>query len=72
MRQALLLTMDLVAIWRSRQGMRFQNYRATYTVLDIAKVDRAWIDDVLGPGTHYQATARSLGGGGSLAAATWP
>ena len=38
---------DLVAIWRSRGGMRFQNYRATFTVLDIAKVARAWIDDVL-------------------------
>src|ERR1700722_13239698 len=39
---------DLVAIWRSRQGMRFQNYRATFTVLDIAKVTRGWIDDALG------------------------
>jgi len=38
---------DLVAIWRSREGKRFQNYRAMFTVLDIAKVARAWIDDAL-------------------------
>lgn len=38
---------DLVAIWRNRGGKRFQNYRATFTVLDIAKVTRAWIEDAL-------------------------
>jgi hypothetical protein len=38
---------DLVAVWRSRSGKRFQNYRAKLTVLDVAKVSRAWIDDVL-------------------------
>jgi hypothetical protein len=38
---------DLVAVWRSRRGMRFQNYRAKFTVLKIATVPRAWLDDVL-------------------------
>lgn len=38
---------DLVAVWRSRAGKRFQNYRAKFTVLDIAKASRAWIDDIL-------------------------
>ncbi|MGW0634120.1 restriction endonuclease [Nocardia salmonicida] len=37
---------DLVAIWRSK-GMRFQNYRAKFSVLDVGKVERAWIDDLL-------------------------
>jgi hypothetical protein len=37
---------DLVAIWRRRAGKRFQNYRSKFTVLDIAKVTRAWIDDI--------------------------
>jgi hypothetical protein len=31
---------NLVAIWRSRQRMRFQNYRAKFTVLDIGTVPR--------------------------------
>jgi hypothetical protein len=36
-------TEDLVAIWRSKSGNRFQNYRATFTILDAATVSRAWI-----------------------------
>ena len=35
---------DLVAIWRSRKGERFQNYRAKFTILDTGKVSRKWID----------------------------
>jgi hypothetical protein len=38
---------QLVAIWRNRGGQRFQNYRATFTVLDESAVSRAWIDNVL-------------------------
>ena len=38
---------QLVAIWRNRQGRRFQNYRATFTVLDESGVSRAWINNVL-------------------------
>lgn len=38
---------DLVAIWRSRQGKRFQNYRAKFTVLDVGRVPRSWLTDVL-------------------------
>jgi hypothetical protein len=37
---------DLVAIWRASQGQRFQNYRASFTILDIANVPRAWIADL--------------------------
>ncbi|MEQ1908064.1 MAG: restriction endonuclease [Vicinamibacterales bacterium] len=39
---------DLVAIWRTSQGKRFQNYRARFTVLDVPVVSRAWLNDVLG------------------------
>jgi hypothetical protein len=62
---------DLVAVWRSRRGMRFQNYRAKFTVLDIATAPRAWLTDALAgdplsascpppwrrwvTGRHYQA-----------------
>jgi len=38
---------DLVAIWRTTNGERFQNYRAVFTVLDVGVVPRAWIDDLL-------------------------
>jgi hypothetical protein len=45
---------DLVAIWRSQGSARFQNYRATFSILDCATISRGWIDDILGgnPGSH--------------------
>lgn len=38
---------DLVAVWRTTRGQRFQNYRARFTVLNVPVVPRAWIDDVV-------------------------
>lgn len=38
---------ELVAIWRSTKGERFQNYRARFTVLDAARMSRAWIDGIV-------------------------
>ncbi|WP_198145370.1 restriction endonuclease [Frankia sp. EAN1pec] len=38
---------DLVAIWRNTRGHRFQNYRAHFTVLDVATVTRTWLTDIL-------------------------
>lgn len=38
---------DLVAIWRTSNGSRFQNYRARFTILDAASVSRAWIDSII-------------------------
>jgi hypothetical protein len=46
---------QLVAIWRNRSGQRFQNYRATFTVLDESTVSRAWIDQVLAGRPHAGA-----------------
>lgn len=37
---------QLVAIWRSAGGHRFQNYRATFSVLDTRTVSRAWLDQI--------------------------
>ena len=39
-------TEDLVAVWKTTEGQRFQNYRATFTILDVAQTERAWIDDL--------------------------
>lgn len=38
---------DLIGIWRSTLGLRYQNYRATFTVLDVPTVSREWIRDIL-------------------------
>jgi AspBHI-like restriction endonuclease/restriction endonuclease len=40
-------TEDLVAIWKSYGGSRFQNYRAIFTVLNVQRIDREWIDAIL-------------------------
>jgi hypothetical protein len=34
---------DLVAVWRTTGGHRFQNYRAQFTVLNVASIPRDWI-----------------------------
>lgn len=38
---------DLVAIWKISNGRRFQNYRARLTILDVPKVSREWIRDLV-------------------------
>lgn len=37
---------DLVAIWKTIGTERFQNYRATFTILDAPRVPRAWLTDL--------------------------
>lgn len=37
---------ELVGIWRSSSGIRYQNYRALFTILDAGIVPRAWIEDL--------------------------
>ncbi len=39
-------TEDLIAIWKSKDRERFQNYKAVFTILDVAEVSRAWIHDL--------------------------
>ena len=43
---------ELVAIWRSSKGARFQNYRAKFTVLDAGVISRAWIDSIIAGGRN--------------------
>ena len=38
---------DLVAVWRTTAGQRFQNYRARFTVLDAESAPRTWIAQIL-------------------------
>jgi Restriction endonuclease AspBHI N-terminal/Restriction endonuclease len=38
---------DLVAVWRTTADrIRFQNYKATFTILDVAVITRQWITDI--------------------------
>ncbi|MCU1720223.1 restriction endonuclease [Pseudomonas sp. 5P_5.1_Bac1] len=41
---------DLVAVWHMTNGQRFQNYRATFTILDLPLVPRAWLRDIIHEG----------------------
>lgn len=40
-------TEDLVAVWKTTDGQRFQNYKSLFTVLDIATLSREWVTDIL-------------------------
>lgn len=44
--QSLTADEDLTAIWRTKAGQRFQNYRARFTVLRTGDVARTWIEAV--------------------------
>jgi hypothetical protein len=53
---------DLVAVWRTTKGVRFQNYRARFTVLDTPAITRAWIDQLMAGeplGSHCPAAWRA-------------
>ncbi|MFD3473999.1 restriction endonuclease [Streptomyces sp. NPDC058695] len=41
---------ELTAIWRTTAGLRFQNYRAHFTVLDHERIRRSWIEHLLAGG----------------------
>ena len=46
---------ELVAVWRTTQAHRFQNYRAHFTILDQPAISREWVSEVLSGeplGTH--------------------
>jgi len=38
---------DLVAVWHASKGQRFQNYKATFTILDLPEIRREWLIDVI-------------------------
>lgn len=45
--ESLEQTEDLVAVWKTKDEKRFQNYRSKFTVLDIPRIKRQWIDDLI-------------------------
>lgn len=36
---------DLVALWKMKDGKRFQNYQAKFTILNTGPISRAWLDE---------------------------
>ena len=42
------LVVDMVDVEEMVNGRRFQNYRARFTVLDLPKVPRVWLNDLIG------------------------
>jgi hypothetical protein len=54
-------TSDLVAVWKTSKGQRFQNYRAAFTVLDIPVVSRIWLDDISKGGSATAAAPDAWG-----------
>lgn len=47
-------TEDLVAVWKTSAGHRFQNYRSIFTILDVSVISRSWIND-LASGNPFSA-----------------
>jgi hypothetical protein len=39
-------TGDLVAVWKTSRGERFQNYRSIFTILNATLISRKWIEDL--------------------------
>ena len=39
-------TEDLISVWKSKNGRRFQNYKAVFSILSIDKIKREWIKDI--------------------------
>jgi hypothetical protein len=52
-------TEDLHSIWKTAKGQRFQNYRATFTILDEPVISREWIKDLLNDSSIRSAAPKS-------------
>jgi hypothetical protein len=48
-------TDDLVAVWKSVEGKRFQNYKAVFTILNEPVIKRDWIKSLQGAGSKENA-----------------
>lgn len=73
--RTLAVNEDLVAVWRATAGLRFQNYRARFTVLDISVVTRAWIAELLesrSPPVHAPQAWRNWVSSGMVSALVAP
>ena len=42
-----LETEDLIAVWKTQNNQRFQNYKAIFTLLPVQIITRKWINDIV-------------------------
>jgi hypothetical protein len=40
-------TEQLISVWKTKEGRRFQNYQAYFTILDAPTIPKAWIHDLI-------------------------
>ena len=52
---------DLVAVWKTENGRRFQNYLAYFTILDEAVIKREWIMKILAGACASESEPKSWG-----------
>lgn len=38
---------DLIAVWKTKENQRFQNYKAIFTLLPTQVISRTWINDII-------------------------
>ena len=50
---------DLIAVWKTKDGHRFQNYRAEFSVLNEPVITRSWINDLLSGDLYSPNAPRS-------------
>ena len=46
-RQNSLIEKDLIALWRSKKGIRFQNYESYFSILDVNEVPVSWLKSLV-------------------------
>lgn len=37
---------QLISVWSQRNGKRYQNYRAVFSILNVDEIDRRWLEDL--------------------------
>lgn len=37
---------QLISVWSQRDGKRYQNYRAVFSILNVDEIDRRWLEDL--------------------------
>ncbi|MCI8617268.1 MAG: restriction endonuclease [Clostridia bacterium] len=37
---------QLVSVWSQKDGKRYQNYKAVFSILDVSTIDRKWLEDL--------------------------
>lgn len=50
-------TEELVGIWRSTQGLRYQNYRALFTIVDTPVIRRSWLTSLIAGSAQVEVPA---------------